>query len=47
MLLQVSIKSSLGNQSARLEALLDQLDRIPDRPDAYDPLHWDDVGIPK
>lgn len=36
-----------GNESARLEALLDQLDRIPDRPDAYDPLQWDERGLPK
>lgn len=36
-----------GNESARLEALLDQLDRIPDRPDAFDPLQWDELGLPK
>jgi antitoxin VapB len=31
----------------RMEALLAQLDRIPDRPDAHDPLPWDDQGLPK
>ncbi|MGF6231270.1 antitoxin VapB [Inquilinus ginsengisoli] len=31
----------------RFEALLAQLDRIPDRPDAVDPLGWDDQGLPK
>ncbi|MGO4128613.1 type II toxin-antitoxin system VapB family antitoxin [Inquilinus sp. YAF38] len=31
----------------RFEALLAQLDRIPDRPDAFDPLGWDDQGLPK
>ena len=35
------------NHSERIEALLDQLDRIPDRPDATNPLQWDDLGLPK
>ncbi|BDI07346.1 type II toxin-antitoxin system VapB family antitoxin [Sphaerotilus microaerophilus] len=30
----------------RLGALLAQLDRIPDRPDAHDPLVWDEHGLP-
>ncbi len=30
-----------------LEALLAQLDRIPDRRDAHDPLAWDERGLPK
>lgn len=30
----------------RLAALLAQLDRIPDRPDAADPLPWDEHGLP-
>jgi antitoxin VapB len=34
-------------QMARLAALLAQLDRIPDRADASDPLEWDDHGLPK
>lgn len=33
--------------SVRLAALLAQLDRIPDRPDASDPLQWDEHGLPK
>jgi antitoxin VapB len=36
-----------SDASARLAALLAQLDRIPDRPDATDPLPWDDRGLPK
>ena len=36
----------LGNAS-RMAALLAQLDRIPDRPDAFDPLEWDHHGLPK
>lgn len=31
----------------RLIALLMQLDRIPDRADGYNPLEWDDLGLPK
>jgi antitoxin VapB len=34
-------------QGARLEALLAQLDRIPERSDAADPLAWDAHGLPK
>lgn len=33
--------------SDRLAALLAQLDRIPDRSDATDPLDWDEHGLPK
>ena len=31
----------------RMAALLAQLDRIPDRLDAFDPLAWDAQGLPK
>lgn len=31
----------------RLKAILAQIDRIPDRPDAVDPLLWDDQGLPR
>jgi len=31
----------------RFDALLAQIDRIPDRPDAYDPLEWDETGLPR
>ena len=31
----------------RMEALLAQLDRVPDRADAHDPLEWDGAGLPK
>jgi antitoxin VapB len=31
----------------RMDALLAQLDRIPDRADAHDPVHWDELGLPK
>jgi antitoxin VapB len=31
----------------RLEALLAQLDRIPDRTDAFNPIEWDELGLPR
>jgi antitoxin VapB len=36
-----------SRQPTRLAALLAQLDRIPDRADAADPLQWDEHGLPK
>ncbi|MDP3076342.1 type II toxin-antitoxin system VapB family antitoxin [Bradyrhizobium sp.] len=31
----------------QMAALLAQLDRVPDRTDANDPLEWDAAGLPK
>lgn len=31
----------------RMAALLAQLDRVPDLKHAFDPLEWDDLGLPK
>ncbi len=36
-----------SRSKGRLSALLAQLDRIPERPDAADPLAWDEHGLPK
>jgi antitoxin VapB len=33
--------------SDHLQALLAQLDRVPDRADAHDPLQWDVLGLPR
>ena len=33
--------------AAQVRALLAQIDRIPDRADATDPLHWDEKGLPQ
>ena len=30
----------------QMAALLAQLDRVPDRADAHDPLQWDGAGLP-
>ena len=32
---------------ASMRALLAQLDRIPDRADAFDPLPWEESGLPE
>jgi hypothetical protein len=31
----------------RLDAILDQIDRIPDLPAPFDPLDWDEQGLPR
>ena len=36
-----------GRDPGRLAALLAQLDRVPDRPDAFDAVPWDTHGLPK
>ncbi len=36
-----------GTPGQRIDALLAQLDRVPDRADAFDPLEWDETGLPK
>jgi len=43
----ISEISGASDQTARMAALLSQLDRIPDRADAFDPLEWDAHGLPK
>jgi len=36
-----------ASDPGRMAALLAQLDRVPDRADAFDPLEWDTQGLPK
>lgn len=43
----ISETANPARQATRLVALLAQLDRIPDRDDASDPLAWDNRGLPK
>lgn len=33
--------------SASMAALLAQVDQVADRKDAFDPLAWDELGLPK
>ena len=35
------------DQAERMAALLAQIDRIPERTDAFDPLQWDQHGLPR
>ncbi len=42
----ISASDGAENQSERFGALLAQLDRIADRPDVFDPLQWDERGLP-
>ena len=43
----LSEAGGMTDGAERMAALLAQLDRIPDRPDAFDPLEWDEHGIPR
>jgi len=40
-------ESAAATDAYRLEAVLAQLDRIPDRPAVVDPLPWDEHGLPR
>jgi hypothetical protein len=31
----------------RMDAILAQIDRIPDLPEPFDPLDWDEPGLPR
>ena len=39
--------ASEGPVAERMAALLEQIDRIPDRADRFDPLAWDAQGLPR
>jgi antitoxin VapB len=39
-------QTQVAEDSGRMAALLAQLDRVPDRADAFDPLEWDRAGLP-
>jgi antitoxin VapB len=43
---RLAAETAGGRDPDRVRALLAQLDRIPDREDAHDPLEWDDHGLP-
>ncbi|MDR0284540.1 MAG: type II toxin-antitoxin system VapB family antitoxin [Propionibacteriaceae bacterium] len=36
----------VGDVRSRMEAILRQIDALPDVPGASDPLQWDDQGLP-
>jgi antitoxin VapB len=31
----------------QFDAILEQIDRLPERPDAFDPHDWDEIGLPR
>jgi hypothetical protein len=41
------ISEKCANSAGRMAALLAQFDRIPDLPAAFDPLAWDEHGLPQ
>lgn len=43
----VGIGKTKNIASANMAALLAQLDQVADRKDAFDPLAWDELGLPK
>jgi len=43
---EIANASNQAAQTARIAALLAQLDRIPDRADASEPVQWDAHGLP-
>ena len=43
----ISETTGTSDQAKRMVALLAQLDRIPERADAFDPMEWDEHGLPK
>ena len=40
-------ESATTADAYRIEALLAQIDRVPDRVERLDPLPWDDHGLPR
>ena len=43
----ISETTGTSDKSERMVALLAQLDRIPERADAFDSMEWDEHGLPK
>lgn len=44
---RLASETGRGAGAGRMAALLAQLDRIPDRSDAFDPMDWNAHGLPK
>ncbi len=47
LLSQAEHQQPTANRQQRFRALLAQMDQVPDRTDATDPLAWDALGLPK
>ncbi len=44
---RLALETASASAPSRMAAILAQLDRIPVRADAFDPLEWDAEGLPK
>ncbi|MEI6460133.1 MAG: type II toxin-antitoxin system VapB family antitoxin [Pseudomonadota bacterium] len=44
---RLAAESQMLRDPNSMASLLTQLDAIPDRPDADDPMLWDDIGLPR
>lgn len=44
---RLALQTQGGADPGRMAALLAQLERVPEREDAFDPLSWDAHGLPK
>ncbi|MEI8299622.1 MAG: type II toxin-antitoxin system VapB family antitoxin [Pseudomonadota bacterium] len=44
---RLSAETQTATDPSRMASLLGQLDLVPDRGDGFDPLQWDESGLPK
>jgi hypothetical protein len=44
---RLSAETQTATDPSRMASLLGQLDLVPDRGDRFDPLQWDESGLPK
>ena len=44
---RLASETQAATNPGRMAALLAQIDRVPDRADAFDPLEWDAQGLPR
>lgn len=47
LLAEAARSAGLKGNAARIDAILAQIDRLPVAVDAFDPLEWDEHGLPK
>jgi antitoxin VapB len=47
LLAEADVAAARDGGDGRMAALLAQLDRVPDLRAAFDPLEWDELGLPK
>ena len=46
-LLEHETPNQIGDIRGRMRAILAQIDRTPDLPAPFDPLEWDEYGLPR